>query len=654
MKRTLLCACVLVMLGFHALAESQGIAGIHINEVMASASKFRAAGGEDWVELKNSSSKRQDISGYTLSLGKGGKSYMFPTGTKVGAGGFLLVYFTDETGKSVIVSGFPLPRDNSVLTFADSAGNILDTAALGTQYGNIPYGRLKGSADFLYLEYATPGKENTGSGYAARAEMPALSPSGGRYNGTVPVTITAQPGTHIHYTLDGSVPDTRSALYTEPLVFEKTAVLRAVALSGALLPSAPAAATYFVGLDIAAPVVSLMTDGVYLYDSAYGVMVRGSGSIPNFERDWEYPMQLEYYGPDGECEVNQVCGFSISGEVSRRYTQKAMALYARAAYGSGSFDFDPFPNRDFTVLKSFTLRSAGTEGLRDGIRFRDAMLTGLALGTKTLVSDAVPVLVYLNGKLWGHCNLRERINKYCIAQHEGITDPDTIDAIDILSAFGAVSNGSAKDYLALRNFMKANDLNVPENLQYVLDRLDIGSYFDYAAFMMMTGSYDVSNARYYRVPGGKWKWALYDLDTAMLNAVSDNPMSLFLRSKDSPVMYDFDHVPFSALMEVPNMKDRFLKRLGELMASRFTVPVLEEHLDEWKQKMLPIIPFHIQKWSFLTLTSWNANIERIRAVLQKRPDHVVESAIRLFKISDAQASVYFGGYFAASAAASDK
>jgi hypothetical protein len=652
MKRTLLCACVLIILCLSAMANAAG-ASVTINEVMASASKFRSGNGEDWVELRNNTSARVNVSGYTLALGKGGKRFTLPAGTVMAPGSCLLIPFTDKTAGSAMVSGFPLPRLNGALTLYDSAGNATDAVALGTQYGNVSYGRLGENGDFFYLADATPGRENTGAGYAARADTPVLTPAGGLYTGAVKVTLTAQPSAQIRYTLDGSVPNAHSALYTAPLAFDSTAVLRAVALSDTLLASAPAAATYFIGLDIAAPVISLMTDNVYLYDSTYGVLVRGGDKIPNYERDWEYPMQLEYYGMDGQSEINQECGFCISGEVSRRYSQKAMAFYARAAYGNDSFAFNPFPNRDFTAYKSFTLRSAGTEGLRNGIRFRDAMLTGLALETNTLVSDAVPVLVYLNGKLWGHCNLRERINKYCVAQHEGITDPDTIDAIDILTASGAVNNGSAKDYLTLRNFMKNNDLNDPASLRYVLDRMDIDSYFDYAAFMMMTGSYDVSNARYYRVPGGKWKWALFDLDTAMLKADSNNPMVLFLRPKGSPIQYDFDHVPFSALMEVPGMKDKFLARLGELMARRFTASTLDARLNEWKQVMLPIIPYHIQKWTFLTLTSWSRNIEEFRVVLKARPDYVVASARTLFKLTDAQVRQYFGDFLAANAAAAD-
>jgi len=64
---------------------------------------------------------------------------------------------------------------------------------------------------------------------AAAIDAPTFSTSGGRYIGPTTVELTAASGTEIRYTLDGTEPTRGSALYTRPLVIEKTSNLAAVA-----------------------------------------------------------------------------------------------------------------------------------------------------------------------------------------------------------------------------------------------------------------------------------------------------------------------------------------------------------------------------------------------------------------------------------------
>ena len=59
------------------------ITGLYINEIYSS--------NPDWIELYNSSDKEIDLSLCTLQDDKGSaEEYIFPEGTKIPAGGFLL------------------------------------------------------------------------------------------------------------------------------------------------------------------------------------------------------------------------------------------------------------------------------------------------------------------------------------------------------------------------------------------------------------------------------------------------------------------------------------------------------------------------------------------------------------------------------------
>lgn len=611
---------------------------VQLNEVMASASPFRDSRGYDYVELYNSGS-RVDLAKWSITLsGKEEKVFTFPGGTRISKDECLVVYFTDSQS-ILLTSGFSIPSSYGTLTLKNAQGEVVDVLSWSEPlYGNLPYGRPAGSSEICFLEKETRGTKNPKVGYAVRADAPKMSVEGGFYEEAFTVELTADQGQTIYYTTDGTAPTRNSRVYNKPITVSKTTVLRAAAGSPSAMLSEAAAATYFFGVDIDAPVVSVMINKDYLYDPSIGMMAQA-----NYLKDWEYPVQVEYFDADGQCTLNQQAGVMVSGAVSRRYTQKSMAFFSRKAYGDGDFSFNPFPNRDYESVQAFVLRNGGSEGLYNGVRFRDLFLTRLAMKSHAPVSDGQPVLVYINGELYGHYNIRERVNKDYFAAWAGITDEDVIDQIDILNATGMVANGSADDYLALSRYMARHDLNNPAALEYVLSQLDVDSLFDYAAYEMITGNKDLSNTRFFRVPGGKWTWTLYDLDTAM-GDLGSAPVGYFMAPVDSPVVDTFDHVPFSALMKVPEMKDKFLRRMGGIMAEYFTYENLSAELDRWYEQMQPVMKYHMTRWSALNMNSWTTNVETMRKLLKQRLPQVVKDVQRIFKLTNSEVQEYFGDF----------
>jgi uncharacterized repeat protein (TIGR03806 family) len=73
-------------------------------------------------------------------------------------------------------------------------------------------------------------------GLANFLPAPAISPPGGDFTNSVPVTLAGEPpGVSIHFTLDGTKPDANSALYTGPIILTRNTRLQAVAVA----PDAP-------------------------------------------------------------------------------------------------------------------------------------------------------------------------------------------------------------------------------------------------------------------------------------------------------------------------------------------------------------------------------------------------------------------------------
>lgn len=623
---------------------TQNTAGLLISEVVSSNGTFDANGNAyDYVVLFNSKNKSISLSDFSLSddvlnLDK----WSFPKNSKLSPGGYAIVYMTGKDMLSRVPNTYYAPfkigKTNSVIILSSTAG-IVDKVSLGRQYGNIAYGRIPRSAEYVFFELQTPGKKNPESGFHTRTGEVTISPAGGLFEEAISIILDTEEGAVIHYTLDGMTPTEQSAIYSRPLEISANTVLRARAYSDGCLSSVVTSASYLFGVDVNVPVVSLMTDQKYLTDPGMGLFVKGFGSTPNYYQDWEYPMHVQYYD-GGELLINQLASFRTSGALGLTRPQKTISLFARGALGEELFSFNPFPNRAYNSYNALTLRSGGTESR--GTRFKDELLTSLAEGLNVLYQDAVPVVVYINGQYWGHYNLREKINQDSIAQWEGITDEKTIDGITILRSRGSVVHGRRDEMEALIQFCKSRDLNNPENLRYVQDRLDVMSYFDHAIIEIICGNSDMHNVRYYKVPGGKWKLALFDMDGCMDN-LRRSPLNLYLTNVNEK-MERFYHEPFAALMKVPEMRDLFLKRFGEILLKKFLAKDLEAKVDEWAGIIGPLMEDHVKRWPDTSIARWNKYVNLLRLNIRERPNRMVEQLSDAFSLTDEQVETYFGAF----------
>ena len=388
------------------------------------------------------------------------------------------------------------------------------------------------------------------------------------------------------------------------------------------------------------PIVSLITDDRYLFNKKTGILTKGAGSIPNYSKGWEYPIHIEYFTLEGERQISQTGTFTCSGHSARVNAQKSIALYARKSWGADEFAFNPFPTRDYTSYKSLLLRSTNSDVT--ATRLRDVVASSLAEGQDILYQDHQVIQVYINGEYYGHYNLREKINKYFIAQYEGVTDPDQIDKIDILARTGTdqfLQNGDNTDWLALCDFCKKQDLTVPENLQYVTDRLDVDSLFTHAAFEIILGNVDFTNVRVYRVPGGKWRMLLFDVE-ACWRGLDRTPIEYYIKPVSAKIQ-GFRHEPLNALLKVPEMKDRFLRRVSDLLATVFRWDNVEAHFDAVIDQLEPILPRHIARWKNMKLSNWKTNIKATKYYARVRPRKIPGLLKTAMKLTNAEMEEYF-------------
>lgn len=618
-----------------------------INELVASNAVFTNGHSYDWVEIYNPTGAQVNLTGWYLSNDPYNlKRWSFPDNTKIAKNGYLVVYCAgkdaEEPPKGTIYADFKLSADGDSIYLTDPNGETAELV-FDAQFGNVAYG-LDETGAYRFLENATPGKKNDSVGYDLRAAEPVIETAAGFYAGSVMVTISAPEGVEIRYTTDCNTPTRESKLYTGPFTVSQTTVVRARGFAEDMLGSTTAGSTFFINDESPVEVISFYTDKDLLFSNAKGLMVKGSGKVANYNKeDWEYPFQIEYFDKEGNRQLVQMCTGRIAGHSSRSLRQKSFSIYARSALGSETFDYPFFENREYTSYSALQLRMTNSD--YRSCRLRDCVLMEVSDGLGLYYQAGKPVIVYINGEYYGHYNLREKANKDSLAQWEGITDKDDIANVDIIEGTGvnatSVIRGSNKDWLELTDFCKKNDLNKPENLQYVLDRLDVDSLFTYSIYSMIIGNYDSGNVRYYRFPGEKWKFMLHDVEAGCMNS-EQAPINNFLRKKTAAAA-KVPHWPLAALLEVPEYKEKFLHRVAEIIESNFLYySQVEPIFLKWHGTLEEILPRHIKKFKHFTLKEWDTNVHAAMYYARIRPKKVIDLICTNLKVNAKDKEAYFG------------
>lgn len=655
--------------------------GVWISEVLASndaVETYQKTETTDWIEIFNSSAETVDISGWGLSdnLNRGRK-WQFPNGTVIAPGEHKVILCDKNTARNSPAephTSFKISKNaGEIITLTDPAGNILDKVILPQMKTDISYGRTLGMAGLFYYDTPTPFQTN-GAGFTGFAAEPAFTLAPGQYDTAQFVEINVPAGTQVYYTTDGSTPTQESIPYNGERLKLSTnvaIVLRARAFgTGLTKPSDVITGTYFINAYNTLPIVSVVTDPKNLWDPQWGMLVTGDnvvkepGKLPFKNTVYRkvkdagirYECHVEMYDGSGNLLVSQGAEFGLMGDYSLDMPQKSFKFKAKSKYGAKTFAAALFPDRPYTEYKGFVLRNSGN----------DSMWTRLVDGFESRLMDSIginvahqawqPYAVYLNGVYWGHMNLRERTDRYLVAQFEGLT-LDEADNMDLLQGSGSTKYGSNKEYKAMVKKIKAGDpAKNPEDLQYILDNVDVDNLFEYLAIEMFFGNSDIGNTRFYRLktPGSKWRWVLYDLDYGMFDSGFDSPKS-YTKAKG---MGDqkIDNTIFLKLLSVNEYKDKFLRIYGRVYKKLTTQYMLQE-LEKLVELIEPEMTLHWARWGeendkmviaeVPTTTDgayryWEKRVERLRNVARKRPTRLWDFTQNAFNLTDAQMNEYFG------------
>ena len=156
-------------LAFRVEAPKAGHSVLAINEVVAeniSAGKDPQGDFDDYIEIVNLSDSEVDLSGKFLTDSKKiPRKWRFPKGTKIAAGGRLVVW-ADEDGKAKegLHANFKLAKGGETIQLIDSdkAGNsILDEVTFTKLGPDSAFRRLPDAKGDFSVGAASPGTDNT-------------------------------------------------------------------------------------------------------------------------------------------------------------------------------------------------------------------------------------------------------------------------------------------------------------------------------------------------------------------------------------------------------------------------------------------------------------------------------------------------------------
>ncbi|MDP2386528.1 MAG: CotH kinase family protein [Bacteroidota bacterium] len=231
-----------------------------------------------------------------------------------------------------------------------------------------------------------------------------FSDSGGFYNDSFNLNLSAQTGAVIYYTLDGSEPTDQSLVYTQPILVKpdtihtgypeqniisttepqfpysyirtsptsqvgpvpgywvppqidlfKATVVKAKAFVSGKGLSKTTTESYFVENSInnrfTMPVLSLSSNKENLFDYYDGVYIPGvdfegatfTGNYERSGRDFEKNGHIEMFEPDGKPAFSLNVGYRVKGEFIRSACYKSLEVYARSEYDEQSnIEYDVF------------------------------------------------------------------------------------------------------------------------------------------------------------------------------------------------------------------------------------------------------------------------------------------------------------------------
>ncbi len=474
------------------------------------------------------------------------------------------------------------------------------------------------------------------------------------------LTLTARvPGT-IRYTTNGSLPDANSTLYQNPLTIDKNTILRAQVFDNAGQPAGGLHTKTYLLVDYeqTIPVMSVVADWNDINTLHDAARERG--------KEWERPINLEYFAPGGQVHFNLPAGIRIHGNFSRLFNpKKSYRIYFSKSYGGpGNLDYPLFEGSPVTRFDKLVLRA----GFQDTFTHRGIPDRSNRHETATYISDQVArdlhlsmgqlaphgtwVLLYINGEFWGLYNLTERPDiQFLRSYSDKNSDWDVIvkesgwDELGQWYSHEEVREGGYGAWLENQDWIGNADFSNPGNLgvwEWRIDKENVFTYMFLQAYIQNT-DWPSANWIVYRrndpaAAGNeaKWRMMVWDAEDSF-----GTIGGAFKPDENTVVRVHSPHDSITRILEKPfirscGLKHEFAQRslellgvenpygkppeqIGQLSKERVRAEIIKNY-----ETIRPFMPMEIQRWApDLNMDLFERNIQNMLLFVDQREEVII-------------------------------
>lgn len=661
----------------------------------------------DWVEIYNSGSGTINLGIYYLSDNSALLTkWQFPA-VNLNPGSFYIVYLSGKNKITVNTHANFSVKKNEFLILSNGA-SITDSIKIQ----GIPFNTSFNKSASEYRYYLNPTPLAANNSYSTWIiSNPVITPSSGFYSSAVTVQINHWlSSAEIHYTLDGSEPTLSSPLYTGPFTVDKSSssnqlsaiptnpsftypvgsydsirannrgwlppydtvnknvIVKAKAFYGGAISAPASSSVYFIEPMLNnrynAPVITLVTDTINLFNADKGIYIYGNAVDGNYNEEgdaWEIPVKMHLFDEAGNEIVNEWCGAHLHGGGGRHSAIKSLKLFFRDNYGKDELEHYFFEKYIQNKHNNFLLRSPGH---RPDCISKDELAIDLTGGLRIDKPQYKPVVLFLNNEYWGIHSFREAMDEEYLSHKYHLKE----DEITILDAEGQLENGAANDtllYMNLENFISTSDMTLTSNFNVVKEQMDIDNYIDYycSEIFLGNGDWPNNNIKFWRknsvgVPSstlpygqdGRWRWIMYDLDGGFGGTCSGTfpTFNTMAQSVATGPLFSSYTKLFRGLLTNNNFKIQFINRMCDLLNSTYhynhTSIVTDSTLTQYDNLMQE----HVERWRYPSvatdlvtrsseipsLTRWNTIKNELQFYLTKRPSYQRKHMFNYFSLID--------------------
>ena len=358
----------------------------------------------------------------------------------------------------------------------------------------------------------------------AAAALPTVSPGRGLYDAPLTVTLGAEHGGALRYSLDGADPNTP---YTGPLSITESTTLRVAELDADGIPGPTLTATYLLP---AAP----YADDPDLMEALRAIpQVALTTHAPLGEA--EQAATFEWIEPDGRSAVTEA-GLNRTGRTSVIYPKTSLRLHFRERYGAPRWDFEPFIDDGYGAapvdsFDALSLRSGNHDSVFYLGRQAQYLRTPFMDQTERAMGHLAPhdrwAFVWLDRAPIGLYHLRERFGADLLSRYLG-GEADDYESIN----GGNVVDGDGAGWAAL--------LATADDYEAAAPYLDLPNFLDYMVLnFWAANAWDWLPSQNWVAAGpagtGPFRFQSYDNDICLVYPVDTNilsapgPSSVFAR-----------------------------------------------------------------------------------------------------------------------------